>query len=111
MIGDMAPPALFFLVSHPILWLFLVAIWLLPAIVAFARGHRHPWVILLLNLFFAWTGIVWLGTLIWALVGRPHHHVISGPPGSHVGMISPDGRWTWDGRRWVPLGGPPAPPY
>ena len=106
----MAPPALFFLAAHPIAWLILIAIALLPAIVAFSRGHRHPWVILLLNLFFGWTGVVWVGTLIWALLGRPRHELISAP-GSYVGMVSPDGRWTWDGRRWVPLGGPPAPPH
>ena len=104
----MAPPALFFLVAHPISFLILVAFALLPAIVAFARGHRHPWAILFLNLFLGWTGIVWLGTLIWAIAGRPRQELISG---SYIGMVSPDGRWTWDGRRWVPLGGPTAPPY
>jgi len=106
----MAPPALFFLVAHPISFLILVAFALLPAIVAFARGHRHPWVILLLNLFLGWTGIVWLGTLIWAIAGRPRQEMFQGS-GSYIGMVSPDGRWTWDGRRWVPFGGPPAPPY
>ena len=107
----MAPPALFLLFAHPVLWLVLVAIGLLPAIIAFARGHRHPFVILFLNLFFSWTGIVWLGCLIWALLGRPGHELLHSGPGSYVGMVSPDGRWTWDGRRWVPLGGPPPPPY
>ena len=106
----MAPPALFLLAVHPISFLIVVAIGLLPAIVAFARGHRHPWVILFLNLFFWWTLIAWPATLIWALVGRPRHEMVSGP-GSYVGMVSPDGRWTWDGRRWVPLSGPPPRPY
>ena len=106
----MQPPALLLLIGHPILWLILLVIDLLPAIIAFARGHRHPWVILFLDLFLGWSGIVWLGCLIWALVGRPRPE-IGGGAGSYVGMVSPDGRWTWDGRRWVPLGGPPRPPY
>jgi hypothetical protein len=105
----MPAPALFLFLAHPIGWVVGIALALLPAIVAFARGHRHPWVILVLNLFLWWTLVVWVGTLIWALAGRSREEAALAH-GSYTGMISPDGRWTWDGRRWVPLSGPPPPP-
>jgi len=31
-------------------------------------------------------------------------------PPANVGMISPDGRWRWDGTSWQPAGGAPPPP-
>jgi hypothetical protein len=103
----MRPLALLLLGDHPILWLVWAAFSFLPVIVALARGHRHPWVILVVTVLFPVVG--WIGGLIWAMAGRPRQE-LSAPPGSFVGMISPDGRWRWDGRRWVPLSGPPPPP-
>jgi hypothetical protein len=44
------------------------AFYFLPAIVAGARRARHFAGIFLINLLFGWTGVGWLGSLIWALV-------------------------------------------
>lgn len=43
----------------------------LPAYVAFSRYHPARWAILLVNIFFGWTLIGWVITLIWAL-SAPH---------------------------------------
>ncbi len=43
----------------------------LPSIIAFARGHVQKWLVFVLNLLLGWTGIVWVGVLIWAIAGRP----------------------------------------
>lgn len=52
-----------------LLMLGLVAlfIYLLPAVIAFHKEHANRWVILLLNIFFGYTIIVWLGCLVWSL--------------------------------------------
>ncbi|MBZ9964999.1 superinfection immunity protein [Mesorhizobium sp. BR1-1-2] len=43
-----------------------LAIFLMPALVAFLRRHPNRWIILLFNVFLGATGIVWFGCLIWA---------------------------------------------
>lgn len=48
------------------------AIYFLPTILAAHRGHSVAG-ILLLNLFFGWTGIAWAALLLWAVVSRPPH--------------------------------------
>ena len=45
-------------------------IYFIPAIVAFKRKAASRWAIFLLNLFFAWTLLIWIVTLIWACEGR-----------------------------------------
>jgi hypothetical protein len=42
------------------------AIYFLPAIVAASREHHRSLAIFILNFFLGWTGLVWLGALIWA---------------------------------------------
>jgi hypothetical protein len=37
-----------------------------PSIIAVTRGHHNALAIFLLNLFLGWTGLGWLGALIWA---------------------------------------------
>jgi hypothetical protein len=103
------PLLLFLLGGHLVPFLIVLVLNFLPAVVAFARGHHHPWAILILNLLFGWTVIGWVGCLIWALVGSTGRR-LTGPPGSYVGVISPDGLWQWDGRHWVPRSGPAPPP-
>lgn len=51
-----------------ILLVFLIGatIYFLPTIVAFQRGHGYKVVILVMNLF-AFTGILWLASMIWAV--------------------------------------------
>jgi len=42
-----------------------LAIYLVPALIAFRRGHHQRVPILLFNLFFGWTLIGWIAALIW----------------------------------------------
>lgn len=60
----------------------LVAIYVLPTIVAFARRHPNRWVILALNVCLGGTGIVWLGCLIWAFMAV---HITNDPTGTNGG--------------------------
>jgi len=39
-----------------------------PSIVAFCRHHHNAWPIFALNLFTGWTGIGWVGALVWSLM-------------------------------------------
>ncbi|MFN3465092.1 MAG: superinfection immunity protein [Terricaulis sp.] len=42
-------------------------IYFIPAIIAFHRRHHYRWPIFAFNLGAAWTGLGWIGTLVWAL--------------------------------------------
>ena len=45
----------------------VVALYFLPFIVAWLRGHHNKAPVFLLNLFLGWTGIGWLAALIWSV--------------------------------------------
>ena len=45
-------------------------LYFVPTIVAFKRKTASKWAIFLVNLFFGWTLLVWIVTLIWACEGR-----------------------------------------
>ncbi len=47
--------------------LFLVALYHLPTIIAFARNHHNAWAVCALNFFLGWTVIGWIAALIWSL--------------------------------------------
>ncbi len=55
---------------NPIVQLLFILVFLVfcfvPTIVAYRRKHHNKKAILLLNLFLGWTGIGWVGALIWA---------------------------------------------
>jgi hypothetical protein len=44
-----------------------LVIYFLPTIIAFQRDHRNGMPILLVNAFFGWTLLGWVGALIWAI--------------------------------------------
>lgn len=50
-----------------------LALYFLPALIAFARRHHNKAQVLLLNLFLGWTFLGWIGALIWSAgtVKRP----------------------------------------
>jgi hypothetical protein len=50
----------------------LTLFYFLPTIVAAHRGHSITG-ILLLNLFFGWTGIGWFAMLLWSLLSAPRY--------------------------------------
>lgn len=56
----------------------LTLLYFLPTLVAAHRGHPTG-VILLLNLFFGWTGIGWLALMLWALLAPPPYYLIGRP--------------------------------
>ncbi len=56
----------------------LALLYFLPTILAAQRGHRVTG-ILLLNLFFGWTGIGWFALLLWALLSEPGYRMIAVP--------------------------------
>ena len=51
-------------------FLFLLALYFVPSIVGFARSHHNKWAIFALNLLLGWTGLGWIGALVWSLT-RP----------------------------------------
>lgn len=44
-----------------------VIVYFLPAVNAYARGHRNAEAILALNFFLGWTVLGWLAAFIWSL--------------------------------------------
>ncbi|MER9444906.1 superinfection immunity protein [Mesorhizobium sp. M0340] len=62
--------------------LLAAAVYELPAIIAFFRGHPNRWLILVLCTALAGTGIVWLGCLIWAFKAI---HITDDPTGTNGG--------------------------
>ena len=50
----------------------LVAIYLLPTIIASVKEHPYKWLVFWINLFLGFTGIAWIILLIWAIFfGKP----------------------------------------
>ena len=50
------------------LFICIVIGYFLPSIIAMIGRHKQVNAILLLNLFLGWTGLGWLGALIWCAV-------------------------------------------
>lgn len=48
----------------------VAACYMLPTIIAFARGHASKWGIAACNLLLGWTLILWIITLIWSLSNK-----------------------------------------
>jgi hypothetical protein len=63
----------------------LTLLYFLPTIIASNRGHGVAG-ILLLNLFFGWTGIGWIVLLLWALLSWPRFYI-------HPANYYPPGNW------------------
>ena len=50
--------------------LFVLAVYLIPTIIAFARGHASKWGIGVLNFVLGWSLIFWVVALIWSLSNK-----------------------------------------
>jgi hypothetical protein len=48
----------------------IIALYLLPSILAFRRHHRRRYAILVVNFFFGWSIVGWIGVLIWLDFGQ-----------------------------------------
>jgi len=60
----------------------LAVLYFLPTLIAAHRGHGIA-LILLLNLFFGWTGIGWFIMLVWALASSPPYYRVVHVPGAY----------------------------
>jgi uncharacterized membrane protein YqaE (UPF0057 family) len=49
----------------------VLALYFLPAGIAFARGHRNKHALAKFNLFGGWTIFGWFTALVWALYAEP----------------------------------------
>ncbi|MGF6957985.1 superinfection immunity protein [Paraburkholderia youngii] len=52
--------------SIPLSAIVIIALYLLPAIVAACRKHRNSTAIAVLNVFTGWTALGWIASLVWA---------------------------------------------
>ena len=50
--------------------LFVLAVYLIPTIIAFARGHASKWGIGVLNIILGWSLVFWVVALIWSLSNK-----------------------------------------
>ena len=50
-----------------VLALLILAVYMLPTIVAFSRGRHNKVAILVLNVFLGWTLLGWVISLVWAV--------------------------------------------
>lgn len=50
----------------PFLLFILIALYVLPALVAASRHHRQTMAITVLNLLLGWTLLGWAGALVWS---------------------------------------------
>lgn len=46
----------------------LIAVYFLPTILAVVKKHPRLLPIVLINLFLGWSGIAWIGALVWSLL-------------------------------------------
>lgn len=69
-----------YMATMAVLLSILLAIYLIPLIVAFVRHHPNRWAIAAINVALGGTGIAWLGSLVWAM-GAVH----KSPTGSNGG--------------------------
>jgi hypothetical protein len=84
-------------------------VYFLPAIVVMVRRPKRWQLVGLVDLLAAWTVIGWIVAMVLALA-LPRLVATS----TRSPVLSPDGRWWWDGYGWRPMPpGPPAggPPY
>ena len=64
----------------------LCILFMLPTVIAFRRAHPHRWAVLIVNVVFGATGILWIGCLLWALglvFGRPDPGLLAAGLGTH----------------------------
>ncbi|MBX9453219.1 MAG: superinfection immunity protein [Mesorhizobium sp.] len=73
-----------FLVQYTVVMAVILALYVIPSIVAFARKHPNRWLILVINIVFGGTGIGWLGSLVWAM--NAVHKSRTGSDGGESGL-------------------------
>lgn len=102
-------------ITGPTVFLILVilaglAIYFLPTIIAFWRGHHQRGAVLAINLFLGWTLLGWVVALAMAMSAHRQPQVMIGFPTS--AQVVPQAGWYpdpqqpgmgryWDGRQWT----------
>lgn len=68
--------------------LFALAVYLIPTIIAFARGHASKWGIGVLNIVLGWSLIFWVVALIWSLSnkGQSQTTIVNVGSGNHYNV-------------------------
>lgn len=51
--------------------LFVLSLYLLPAIIAIARKHQNTGAVVTLNVLAGWTMIGWVAAFVWSMTNRP----------------------------------------
>lgn len=55
--------------------LFVLAVYLIPTIIAFTRSHASKWGIGVLNIVLGWSVVFWVVALIWSLSNKGQNQV------------------------------------
>lgn len=55
--------------------LFVLVVYLIPTIIAFARGRASKWGIGVLNILLGWSLVFWVVALIWSLSNKGQNQV------------------------------------
>jgi Superinfection immunity protein len=87
--GGVIMTVLFFI--YVVLFLGVVVLFLLPTIIAFHRGHPNRVAILLINLLVGWTGLGWIGVLVWSVtsIASPERIIyVDRSPHEGTGLVS-----------------------
>jgi hypothetical protein len=71
----------------------LAAVYFLPAIIAFSRGHHNSGAILALDLLLGWTALGWIVAFVWSLTAtrvgeRPAAPPADRPPAWSVLLVA-----------------------
>jgi cell division protein FtsW (lipid II flippase) len=63
----LAPELVFFLLLFALAGFAVIGVYMLPSLIAFARGHNNLGAIFMLNLLLGWTFVGWAAALVWSL--------------------------------------------
>lgn len=79
-----------------VIGLLLLALYFLPSLIAFTRGHEYAWVIFAINLAAGWTLIGWAVAIIWAVWPR-NKSMIDPFLGNPTGLTGRNAGDSWGG--------------
>lgn len=83
--------------------LFGIPLYLLPTIIALMRRNRIAET-LVINLFLGWTLVGWVFAMVMAVSSKTK--IVISPviaPAARPPVVSPDGKYWWDGTSWQPM--------
>ncbi len=87
----------------------LLELFLAPSLIALYRDVDRIAIVVVLNLFLGWTLVGWVSAFVQALSGKTRREVkaerdaIAAITASRQSLVSPDGRFYWDGQAWHEL--------